>query len=80
MPSASSATASKTLQATPDGTSLIQLAFQHNHWAAVPLLIQAGAPWPQGFHPPTWAAAHDLKTHSTPLQCLEVSVHQDLYT
>jgi hypothetical protein len=43
------------------GASLIQLAFQHNHWAAVPLLIQAGAPWPDSFQPPAKTAAYSLK-------------------
>jgi hypothetical protein len=60
MPPASSAAASQLLQATPDGTNLIQLAFQHNHWDAVPLLIQAGVPWPKQFQPPTMDAGPSL--------------------
>jgi hypothetical protein len=78
MPPASSVTPSQTLQATCDGSNLIQLAFQHNHWAAVPLLIEAALPWPDGFQPPTWETAHDLKTQ--PLQCLEVSRRRNVYT
>lgn len=31
----------------PGGSSIIKYTFKHRHWAAVPLLIQAGAPWPE---------------------------------
>jgi hypothetical protein len=39
---------------TQDLSSSIRAALQHNHWAAVSLLIQAGASWPQNWQPPTW--------------------------
>jgi hypothetical protein len=75
---ANPATGSLLLQNTSDTANLIQSAFQHNHWAAVPLLVMAGAPWPQSFQPLSWRPA---QSPNTPLlRRLEVSNDCSIYT
>jgi hypothetical protein len=55
--------------------NLIQLALQHDHWSAVPLLIEAGVPWPD-YIQPSWDLDNsqcrklDMTAHG--LVCLEV--------
>jgi hypothetical protein len=43
----------------PNISCLVQLALMRLHWKAVPLLIQAGAPWPDSsFAAPQWDQEH----------------------
>jgi hypothetical protein len=55
--------------------SLIKLAIKHKHWAALPLLIQAGAPWPHNIQLPDWytAFSKECKTHG--LRSLQVGMN-----
>jgi hypothetical protein len=50
---------SKASPEEPAISSLVQLALMRLHWKAVPLLVQAGAPWPDSFTAaPHWDQEH----------------------
>jgi hypothetical protein len=63
------------IDSSPATLNLTQSAFQHNHWAAVPLLIQAGVPWPEGLQPLWKVDGSQQRTNVVTahgLACLEV--------
>jgi hypothetical protein len=72
----SSTSIGRSLEPSPGTPSLIELALQHNHWAAVPLLIEAGVPWPQGFQPSPWdvqsSQRHKQDSNAQYWFCMEV--------